>query len=124
MHWANDYVGAPHVELGRGPEAFDCLGLLIEVQRRVFGRTVQDPRCSITQALRPSNRDVLASQVKETKAVSEGDALLFRVAGRALHVGIVVDESLMLHSHRDAATVERWTGPEWLPRLVGKYRFV
>lgn len=124
MHWANQFVGTPHVKLGRGPEAFDCLGLLIAVQCRVFGRVVEDPGCSLSEGLRPEKRAVLESQVIEVDVPQEGDALLFRVAGRALHVGVCIDANLMLHSHHAAATVERWTGPNWFPKLAGMYRFV
>lgn len=124
MHWANNFVGLPFAERGRGPEAFDCLGLLIEVQSRVFGRVIRDPACSFADGLRPENRAVLEDQVIEAATPQEGDALLFREAGRALHVGIVVDQNLMLHSYHAAAAVERWTGPIWFPKLAGIYRFV
>lgn len=124
MHWANEFVGLPFAERGRGPEAFDCLGLLIEVQRRVFGRTIADPACTFAGGLRPENRAVLEGQVVEVTDPKAGDALLFREAGRALHVGIVVDHRSMLHSYHAAATIESWTGPIWAPKLAGMYRFV
>lgn len=124
MHWANEFVGLPFAEKGRGPQAFDCLGLLIEVQARVFGRVIRDPGCSLSEGLRPEPRAVLQSQVVEIETPQEGDALLFRVAGRALHVGVCIDANLMLHAHWSAAVVERWTGPNWFPKLAGMYRFV
>lgn len=126
MHWSDRYVGLPHVAQGRGPQAFDCLGLLIRVQADVFQRHVSDPECSLAQGLRPENRAILESQVApvEPGAVLPGDALLFRVGGRALHVGIAINQQLMLHSYRFAATVESWVGPHWSGKLAGVYRFV
>ena len=125
MHWADAFVGAPHVEMGRGPEGFDCLGLLIAVQRRVFGRTVPDPACSLAQGLRPAHRAALEASVSRVALddAQEGDALLFFEAGRALHVGVAIDQSLMLHSHRVEACVEAWRGPRWFGKLEGVYRF-
>jgi probable lipoprotein NlpC len=126
MHWSDRFVGLPHAERGRGPVAFDCLGLLIRVQSDVFGRAIEDPGCSMAQGLHPRNRAILERQVVEVPAdaTQPGDALLFRVGGRALHVGTVINAQLMLHSYRFAATVESWVGPSWSGKLVGIYRFV
>ena len=36
MHWATDYIGKPWVSGARGPDAFDCWGLLWWVYRHQF----------------------------------------------------------------------------------------
>ena len=124
MHWADDFVGLPYENEGRGPEAFDCLGLLIAVNRDVFGKEIEDPGFSMAQALRPSNRKKLEHQFERAETPTEGDALLFNLGRRALHVGVYINENLMLHSHFDLSTVERWSGPNWFCRFVGAYRLV
>ena len=36
MHWAASYVGKPHILGARGPDAFDCWGLLVEIYHTHF----------------------------------------------------------------------------------------
>ena len=36
MHWINNYVGLPWVAYARGPEAFDCWGLVLDVLSKHF----------------------------------------------------------------------------------------
>lgn len=42
MHWANQYIGKPWVRGARGPEAYDCLGLMTHVMREHYCRDVPD----------------------------------------------------------------------------------
>ena len=37
MHWSERWLGKPYAVLGRGPDAFDCLGLFMAVQNAEFG---------------------------------------------------------------------------------------
>jgi cell wall-associated NlpC family hydrolase len=36
-HWAFDYIGKPWVVASDGPDAYDCWGLVVAVQRRLYG---------------------------------------------------------------------------------------
>ncbi|ANT39921.1 tail assembly protein, putative [Rhodovulum sp. P5] len=121
-----DWVGLPYAEGARGPEAYDCLGLFLALQRVRMGRLLPDPGCSIPGAVRHDVVDGLRPQWRrvEAAAVAEGDALLFRHRGRVLHVGYALDTRDMLHTDGQfgASTIERWSSSLWLPKLEGCYR--
>ena len=42
MHWATHYIGRPWHAGARGPEAFDCWGLFLAIQRGHFGRDLPE----------------------------------------------------------------------------------
>jgi cell wall-associated NlpC family hydrolase len=105
-HWTAPYIGFPWVEYGRGPDAFDCWGLMRLVYACELGIDVpclagayadpaeraevdrlrrEDPRLSVW-------RDVPADELRPF------DVLLF--GGATLHVGVAIDRSRMLHIDR------------------------
>lgn len=123
--WTDQWVGLPYRKLGRGPDAFDCLGLFLALQRERHGRDLPDPRCTMLQAAREQTAESMRPLFRRVDTAEEGDALLFRVAGRLLHVGYSVGSTHMLHVENEAGSViERWTTTRWLGRLEGIYRAV
>ena len=42
MHWATHYIGRSWYAGERGPDAFDCWGLLLAIQRDHFGRDLPE----------------------------------------------------------------------------------
>ncbi len=42
VHWATHYIGLPWHAGARGPEAFDCWGLFLAIQRDHFGRELPE----------------------------------------------------------------------------------
>ena len=126
MSWATPFIGLPYVEGGRGPEAYDCLGLFIALQWARFGRVIPDPACSMAQAVRHAVVDAARGDWGQVALgdVREGDALLFLAAGRALNLGFALDGRDMIHTECEASCVEAWTGPARFGKLEGIYRFV
>lgn len=123
-NWSDHWIGLPYEELGRGPEAFDCLGLFLALQRARFGRVIADPNCSVSEAVRRGVVDTYRRDVDRVSRAQEGDALLFLSAGRPLHLGYALDDQDMLHIDRIAGSrIERWRGGRWLGKLEGIYRF-
>jgi probable lipoprotein NlpC len=126
MSWTDEWIGRPHEKLGRGPEAFDCLGLFIALHWARFGRVIRDPKCSMEEAIRNRVVTDMRADVREVTRdeLQEGDALLFYAGGRALHLGFALDAQDMLHTEKDFSCIERWSGLNWLGKLEGIYRFV
>ena len=124
--WTDQWIGIPYRELGRGPEAYDCLGLFLAVYRDRFGVEIPDPAYSRRDSLR---RARVWSRIGDLgRAVDrpqEGDALLFLMGGRSLHIGYALDHKDMLHLETDAARscVERWRLDRWQTKLEGIYRY-
>lgn len=126
--WVNKWVGLPYQERGRGPDAYDCLGLVIAVWRERFGAEPPDPMISRTGSLRERVvRDAVGQvgDLRRVESAREGDLLLFYMAGGSYHVGYALDDKDMLHleSERLTSCIERWRSPFWLGKLEGVYRY-
>jgi cell wall-associated NlpC family hydrolase len=89
QHFALEYVGKPWARGADGPEAFDCWGLVREVERRHFGREL--PEAPERAALLDTAREVLRrGQWLRTIAPREGDGVIIRY-GPQVHVGVYLD---------------------------------
>lgn len=121
--WTDDWVGLPHEPLGRGPDAYDCLGLFLALQRERHGRALFDPLCRIDEAARARLSNRYRPEWQRVGAAVEGAAVLFLVRGQALHVGYALGPNLMLHSSGEAgqSIVEDFTSSAWGARLEGIY---
>ena len=120
---SDDWVGLPYAELARGPDAYDCLGLFLALHRARFGRDLPDPGCTIREAVREDAVDTYRPRYERVSTAQEGDALLFRMAGRPLHLGYALDNTDMLHIDAVAdSRVECWRRASWLGKLEGIYR--
>ena len=52
-----------------------------------------------------------------------GDIILIKLLGRPCHVGVIVDDNLMLHTlHQHDSALECYTGSKWAHRVEGVYR--
>lgn len=128
--WCRDYVGIPFAEHGRGRTACDCWGLVALVLQDQFG--VYVPSYAADYAS-PMDREEVAQLItgetpKEWRwtrpeEAQPGDAVLFRVMGRPIHVGILVAPPWFLHVMQGIdAALERLDSPAWEKRILGIYR--
>lgn len=85
VEFALSLIGAPYRAGSKGPNAFDCSGLVYYVYSR-FGISL------------PSNSEGLLSVGKKinTEEVYPGDLVFFRVE-KSLHVGIMVNREEFVH---------------------------
>ena len=101
MHlWVNDYIGLPWVAYARGPSAFDCAGVVIEVlakhynQRTLpsFLNVITDDYRGITAAVEAEKKTGLWRQVAEPE---DGAVALFYIRRNGdeyvRHLGVYVD---------------------------------
>jgi len=123
--WSDAWVGLPYAELGRGPDAYDCLGLFLALQRDRQGRCLPDPACTAAEARRRGVVEAARPQWVRVGSAQEGDALLIRVMGRVLHVAYAVGAQEMLHTDAEAtvSTLENFTTTRWRSRVEGIYRY-
>lgn len=127
--WVGRYVGLPFESRGRGPEAYDCWGLVRLVLAEQFGVAVP----SYTDAYGDAHAGgqvapLIAAHRAEWTAVPAGaerlgDGVLLRTKGWPMHVGVMVAAGTMLHIEAGIDSVlERLDAPIWRHRVIGIYR--
>lgn len=114
-------IGLPYVNGGRGPDCYDCYGLIRELLRR-DGITVPDYKSP------DDKRAVVAIfqgelRLWEETRLSPGVILLFRVPGN-FHVGYYLGDDQFIHTWEKSGGITIEYMNEWLPRLKGAYRYV
>ena len=123
--WTDDWIGIPYLELGRGADGLDCLGLFVALQHARHGRVVFDPMCTVQAAMRG---EFAAQAQRDWRRVDRGHlgcALLFKVRGMALHVAYALDDQRMLHTGPDMgeSVIEPYRTRQWGDRLEGIYAY-
>lgn len=127
--WAAERVGTPFVEKGRTRAGYDCAGFLLAAYREVFGLElptfteryagIQD-RQGIARAIdeqRDLWRGVPAGHERP------GDAILLRVYGLPIHVGLVLGRRRFAHVMEGlGVSVEEYGSIRWSKRVLGFYR--
>ena len=87
MHWSDDYVGKPYI---RGE--YDCLSLVDDVSRNVFGQKIADneERAERLAEMSDQIRERIENYVHpiDEAEAEDGDVLLIKCKGRLNHTGI------------------------------------
>jgi cell wall-associated NlpC family hydrolase len=128
--WIAQYVGIPYRPGGRGRDGADCWGLVAMVMREQFSIALPDyPGAAWMPAgdarAIGAEAAAYAARFRRLAAGEErpGDAVLIRMRGAPLHVGLVVGDGWMLHAHEEAdACLESYSSPAWAHRILGFYR--
>ena len=94
----DDLLGKPYRDHGRGPDAYDCYGLAIEVERRL-GKTLRDVAYDwndpqLCRAYAPT------LGVRRIQSFGRG-ALVEIVEGGRLHIGVCLDRQNFIHATRN-----------------------
>lgn len=121
--WMNQYIGLPFEEC-------NCWQLICRVYRDQLA--IQLPFLD-DQYTDPYDREAI-SKLYETELARVWlrveipklfTAVVFRLQGQLWHVGMVVDEGTMLHTHYGIdSALERFTNRIWEHRLEGFYDYV
>ena len=127
-----DLVGRPYVAGGRDPETgLDCWGLVREVLRRqgvvlpAYGEHIwhdDSDSAEVAEQLLAGAADWQPAPIGPS--ARPGDVALIMLAGRPVHVGVLIAWPDFLHAYKGAGTVviDRLTSPAWRHRCVGLYR--
>lgn len=108
----DDLIGKPYINHGRGPDGYDCYGLVMEVERRM-GTDMPDFEYKDFRGVLECNSERL---LKEGRAVEieepvPGALCLFRnFRGMASHIGVYIGDDLFIHCHyRRGVCIERFS---------------
>lgn len=107
------YIGKPFEDGGRGPDAFDCWGVIVSVYRDCFGIALPTYGEISARDLARSARLFEAGAADESEwqyvsAPQAGDVVLMRSARggrRIVHVGVMADSRRVLHCEEGAGVV-------------------
>lgn len=117
----NDLIGAPFKFGGRGPEEFDCYGLVMEAARR-------NDRC-LPDFGWATGKDMIAAMMGATLPQWEeidsrpGAVVLIRIGRHVSHVGYQIDHYRMIHAwDQSQASIVKLE--DWQHRIVGFYKHV
>lgn len=125
-NWS-DLIGRPFAYGGRGPDEYDCYGLLMELKRRE-GVQLPDYKSPSDAA---SIAAIFASELRlwRPAELSVGSVLLFLIPAQRgrqpyFHVGYALGHGDFIHTWEKSGgvTVERLS--DWMPRFKGAYRYV
>ncbi len=109
---------------GRGPECYDCYGLVMEVYRR-FG--IQLPDCGTAST--PAEIDAMIKEfsrhwVKIRQPEIPSVVAFYIRRPYVSHLGVVIGPDRFIHiMQRSLVTVERLSSPVWRHRIAGFYRW-
>lgn len=127
-----DLIGIPFVWGARGPHAYDCYGLVMEMARR-SGCPVPEFCDTVNWSDFNPNRNgtaaaVVAAALPQWERIAKPEAgavVLFRMGRIISHVGFMLDDERMIHAFEDSGgvTVQR-LHQNWQQRIVGFYRYV
>lgn len=125
-----ELIGRPWVVGATGPDAFDCWGLFVTVQRQCFGRDLpQNPvdATNLRAVLDAFNGHPERKRWQTVNQPKEGDAVLMRQSRYPVHIGVWldIDDGGVLHAVRHAGvvfqTLAALDAHGW--RIEGFYRF-
>lgn len=119
------YIGIPFKPFGRTESGLDCWGLVRLFYKNEFDivlpglagyESVKDHRAisDIVETEKP--------RWVETRA-EFGHVIVFNMAGRPVHVGVVIDNLRMLHIQTGKnSCLEKFRSPRWKNRIEGIYQ--
>lgn len=109
---------------GRGPDEFDCYGLVKEIaKRRGYYLPQQDTPEGIK--LRLAMFDKISSEFTEPIDTPEPWAIVVFDKGRLgrLHIGVVLENcEQFLHADRKGVRISRLSSPGFLRKIAGFYK--
>ena len=121
-----DLLGKPYRHLARGPDAYDCYGLLLEVFRR-RGIVIRD--YTYTRNV-PGRVDLMNGVIPtywRRTEIKPGAALLFHQSGDPAHCGMALDLDRFIHASAGfgQVLVNRLSDqqPAFRRLLVGAYEY-
>lgn len=126
--WVAPWIGLPFRDKGRGPDAYDCWGLVRAVLAAQFGIDLPDYAGAYTNA--HDHASVAAAvdagltdgwtTVDDPRA---GDLLVIKIADRPWHCGLMVTPDRFLHvPDKGTSCHERLDNVIWTRRIEGIYR--
>lgn len=110
---------------GRGPDGYDCWGLVLEVYRR-HGIELPDYNISAKACERISKQMTASRPEWEKLTAPEVPCLVVLKADEYFvqHLGVHIGNRKFLHVTNNGVLVDRVNSPSWKMRFRGFYKYV
>lgn len=115
-------IGVPFAYRGRGPDTYDCYGLVRECLKRWDGVDVPD-YVSPSDGGRITAMFALELRLWEPCEPRAGTVAVIQVPGN-MHCGYLLDSTNMLHTWEVSGGVVKEPLEVWKRRIKGFYRYV
>lgn len=124
----NDLIGKPFVDHGRGPDGYDCWGLVREVYRR-YGIDLPDYSISAAACERVQGEIEEAKKSEQWVELEKPEVPCVMVIKSHPvfhnHLGVYVGKGRFLHvSTTKSVVVERISSPAWRRLIRGYWQYV
>lgn len=124
------YIGKPFKDHGRGPDGYDCIGLVLQIYKD-NGIEVPDiwkyDKSTGRKAMKNFLLSVAAAETAETgwvKTEKEPLAMVVFKVGGILHAGVMLDDEKFIHALEGTAVcMESLNNPIWANRVKGFYKW-
>ena len=126
----SNYIGIPYKINGRNEKGLDCYGLIIDIYKKHFSINLPDFNSSF---LSSSDQAIPNKAKKESEywtpvnynSRKQGDVILFNIGGNPFHIGLILDQSKMIHTlEGHNCVIESYSGARWRSRFEGIYRWL
>ena len=116
-----DLIGVPFQYGGRGPDTFDCYGLVMELYRRQ-GVTLPDFLSPTDQGAQAALGAIKLQQWVEVPC-QHGAMAAIRIGQLISHCGYVLDEGRIIHTWAKLGGVSVQRLDVWKRNIIGYYRY-
>jgi hypothetical protein len=105
MHWTDSFVGRTYI-----PEEYDCVHLVVEVQKEIYGKAIEIPverEANVIKLCRQIDQH-LETFYEQVDVPEDGDMVLMKCKGRLNHTGVYVlidGTPYVLHNLRSIMSV-------------------
>ena len=107
------YIGLPYKQNGRTREGLDCYGLLYLIEKEGFGKVIRELAGVLdgtdVSGLVEENRPTIVGEQVSTPV--DGDAVLFYMQGKPVHVGVYWQDGLIHASDKRGVIYEKLSSP-------------
>lgn len=129
--WWNKYIGKSFEVKGRGPDTFDCWGFLKYVYAHHHPQKIILPgyeECYEDVEDKEKLSNVIFEQRQarwvEVEKPQPFDAILLRLRGVPMHVGVVTKPGHMIHcAYNIGVAHEKYTSMRWRNKILGFFHY-
>lgn len=113
-------IGKPYELGGRGPDTFDCYGLVMQIFKEKHGIILPDYKSPEDPAIRS---DIILKEAERSWSRDNDGEVIYMRLGRGGHVAYNIGDGTFIHVWEEGGGVKIERMDNWLNRIVGIYKY-